>query len=185
LGAFEDRIAAGLGLGRHASVVTELDRLIGANPYREGLHGLRMLALYRAGRQAEALDAYQRTRRMLDEELGVAPGPQLETLHRQILHHAPELDRPAAVRPEPVPVGRGDEAGPAPDPEHTLVGRTEQLSSLERALAARVNGRGRLVLLTGEPGVGKTRLAEELGRRAAGGAVAWGRCGEEPGTPPF
>jgi DNA-binding SARP family transcriptional activator len=185
LGAFEDRIAAGLALGRHAAVVTELDRLIGAHPYRESLHGLRMLALYRAGRQAEALDAYQRTRRMLDEELGIEPGPELSTLQRQILNHAPELDRPAAVRPEPVPVERGDGAGPAPGPEDPLVGRAEQLGSLERALATTVDGRGRLVLLTGEPGVGKTRLAEELGRRAVGVTVAWGRCGEEPGAPPF
>jgi len=169
--AFEDRIAVGLALGRHASIVAELDRLIGAHPYREGLHALRMLALYRSGRQGEALDAYQRARRMLDEELGVEPGPQLATMHRQILDHAPELDRPtAAVRPGPVPAGRGD--GATPDAEHTLVGRAEQLSSLERALVATADGGGRLVLLTGEPGVGKTRLAEELAARAAGVAVA-------------
>jgi DNA-binding SARP family transcriptional activator len=185
LAAFEDRVAAGLALGRHASVVTELDRSIAANPYRESLHGLRMLALYRAGRQADALSAYRDARRMLDEDLGVQPGPQLERLHQQILNHAPELDRPATVRPEPVGAADPPPPDPADPPGQTMVGRADQVAVLARALAATVAGRGRLVLLAGEPGVGKTRLAEELARRADGAAVAWGRCGEEPGAPPF
>jgi DNA-binding SARP family transcriptional activator len=180
LGAAEDRIAAGLALGRHAGVVSELDQLIGANPYRESLHGLRMLALYRAGRQAEALEAYQRIHRVLREDLGVEPNPRLDRLHRQILEHAPELDLAPAIRSGPADAGPRD----APEPADALIGRAEPLKALRGALAAAVDGHGRLVLLTGEPGVGKTRLAEELGRHAAV-TVAWGGCGEEPGAPPF
>jgi DNA-binding SARP family transcriptional activator len=185
LGALEDRVAAGLARGHHATLIPELDHLVGAHPYRESLHGLRMLALYRSGRQADALRAYQETRRMLSEELGIDPGPQLDMLHQQILSHAPQLDRAPALRAEPAAGVGAARTEPASDPDHTLVGRAEQVSSLERALGATVTGRGRLVLLTGEPGVGKTRLAEELARRATGVAVAWGRCGEEPGAPPF
>ncbi len=185
LGALEDRIAADLARGRPAIDLAELDQLTKAHPYRESLHGFRMLALYRSGRQAEALSAYQDVRRMLNEDLGIDPRPQLEVLHQQILRHAPDLDQAVARWSAPDTAVHAAEAGPVPDPERTLVGRTTQLSSLDRALAASVAGHGRLVLLTGEPGVGKTRLAEELARRSTGVAVAWGRCGEEPGAPPF
>jgi DNA-binding SARP family transcriptional activator/tetratricopeptide (TPR) repeat protein len=176
--ALEDRIVADLGRGRHAAVVPELERLVATHPYREGLHGLRMRALYGCGRQAEALAAYRDARRVLREELGVDPTPRLEALHQQILGHAPELDSAlsAPARPEPVPPTA---------PERTLVGRAEQLAALERALAAAKAGSGRLVVVAGEPGVGKTRLAEELAELAEGVAVAWGRCAEEPGAPPF
>lgn len=185
LGVLEDRIGADLARRRHSTVVAELDQLVGAHPYRESLHGLRMLALYRSGRQAEALRAYQDARRVLGEELGIDPSPQLDLLHRQILSHAPELDRAAAVRAGPADGDGEGPVAPAPDPQHVLVGRGAQLASLEQALAAAAAGHGRLVVLTGEPGVGKTRLAEEVARRAAGVAVAWGRCVEEPGAPPF
>ena len=98
LGALEDRIAAGLALGRHAAAVAELDRLVANHPYRESLHGLRMLALYRSGRQAEALRGYRETRDLLGDELGIDPSPELELLHQRILGHAPELDRPVKAR---------------------------------------------------------------------------------------
>jgi DNA-binding SARP family transcriptional activator len=185
LGALEDRIAADLARRRHAAIVAELDQLVAAHPYRESLRGLQMLALYRCGRQAEALRAYHETRRLLSKELGIDPSPRLDSLHQQILGHAPELDEAPAMRTDPVEEVRAEPAGPAPDPERTLVGRAEHLNSLELALGAAVAGRGRLVLLAGEPGVGKTRLAEELARRANGVTVAWGRCDEEPGAPPF
>ncbi|MEV6495505.1 AfsR/SARP family transcriptional regulator, partial [Actinoplanes sp. NPDC051633] len=122
LGALEDRMAAGLALGRPAAVVADLDRLVVAHPYRESLRGLRMLALYRAGRQAEALGAYQETRALLSDELGIDPGPELELLHQRILGHASELDGPAESRAVPV-------APPEPRPD-LLVGRDEQLAAL-------------------------------------------------------
>ena len=163
LAALEDRIAADLALGRPAAVVAELDRLIAGQPYRESLRGLRMLALYRSGRQAEALRTYQDVRRLLGDELGIDPGPELERLHRQILGQAVSLDpptRPSSVVPS------------MPDPD-LLVGRDRELGELRRAA-----GTGRMVLISGEPGVGKTRLAGEL-------PAVWGRCDEEQGAPPF
>lgn len=195
--ALEDRIAADLACGRHAAVVPELDRLAADHPYREGLHGLRMRALYGGGRQADALSAYRHARRVLAEELGVDPTPRLEALHQQILDHAPELDAPqllpARPAPAPPPATGGTPTGgtfvgrPAvpPAPGSTFVGRAAPLAALERALAAAKAGSGRVVVVEGEPGVGKTRLAEELARGAEGVAVAWGRCAEEPGAPPF
>jgi hypothetical protein len=91
-GCVRDRIAADLARARHAAIVPKLDQLIAAHPYRENLRGLYMLALYRAGRQAEALRAFQETRRILSEELGVDPSPRPDTVHQQILSNAPELD---------------------------------------------------------------------------------------------
>ena len=176
LTAIEDRMSAGLALGRAAAVVAELDRLVAAHPYRESLHGLRMLALYRAGRQADALDAFRTTRDLLARDLGVEPGPALELLHRRILGHAPDLESPATPAAAAVP--------PAAAPAR-LVGRAEQLAVLRRAVDDAVAGRGGVVLVDGEPGVGKTSLAEELMRRVGGVTVAWGRCAEEPGAPPF
>lgn len=89
--AVEARIQADLALGNHAGVIGALETLIRENPYREELRALQMLALYRSGRQAEALRAYQRTRRFLGEELGIDPSPELRTLEQQILEQDPAL----------------------------------------------------------------------------------------------
>lgn len=94
LSAVEDRIEADLALGSHHDLISELEALIARNAFRERLHGQLMLALYRAGRQAEALDAYKRARRTLVEELGIEPGQELQRLEGQILNHDPALDRP-------------------------------------------------------------------------------------------
>ncbi|MGV1009456.1 MAG: BTAD domain-containing putative transcriptional regulator [Dermatophilaceae bacterium] len=91
LAATEIWSQAGLELGRHASLVPELRRLTEAHPLREGLHAARMLALYRSGRQAEALEAYRQVRFLLDDELGVQPGAQLRTLQERILRQDPAL----------------------------------------------------------------------------------------------
>lgn len=101
LQALETRIDADLHLGRHAEIVAELRKTVGTHPLREHLHGLLMLALYRDGRQAEALVAYQAARRMLVEELGTEPGAALRRLHHQVLTadsglDFPETDQPAA-----------------------------------------------------------------------------------------
>jgi DNA-binding SARP family transcriptional activator/streptogramin lyase len=99
LSALEDRIEADLALGRHEEVVGELESLARAHPLRERLQGLLLLALYRCGRQAEALEAYRGTRRRFAEELGVEPSPTLRQLERAILEHDPSLEPPRPHRP--------------------------------------------------------------------------------------
>ena len=94
LSAVEDRIDADLALGRHAGVVGELKALVAVYPLRERLQGQLMLALYRSGRQAEALKVYRAARRTLVEELGLEPGPELQRLERAILHQDTSLDPP-------------------------------------------------------------------------------------------
>src|SRR5262249_25493419 len=108
LSAQEEWVEAELALGRHAEVMPELEALVRYNPLRERLLGQLMVALYRSGRQAEALHAYQEGRRALSEELGLQPSERLRTLERQILDHDPGLaprphDRPRAV---PAPIWR-------------------------------------------------------------------------------
>ncbi len=97
LAAVEDRVDADLALGRHADVVGELELLVARNPYRERLRRQLMLALYRSGRQADALASYRDARRVLTEELGLDPGPELRELERQILAQDEALSAP--VRP--------------------------------------------------------------------------------------
>ena len=94
LSAIEDRIDSDLALGRHADVVSELEVLVAQHPLRERLHGQLMIALYRSGRQAEALEAYQAARRTLVEELGLEPGPGLQRLEHAILQQDASLERP-------------------------------------------------------------------------------------------
>ena len=96
LTAIEARIDVLLALGRHSLVVGELDELIAANPLRERLHAQQMLALYRCGRQADALAVYRQLRQVLDDEIGVEPAPPLRELHQAILTHDPSLTDGAA-----------------------------------------------------------------------------------------
>jgi YVTN family beta-propeller protein len=96
LSAVEQRIEAELALGHHAQVIGELESLVGRHPFRERLRAQFMLALYRSGRQAEALDAYQDARRALVDELGIEPGEELQELQSRILAHDPALGRPGA-----------------------------------------------------------------------------------------
>jgi DNA-binding SARP family transcriptional activator len=196
--ALEDRLAADLDLGGHAAAVAELEELAGRYRFRERLAGLLMLALYRSGRQGEALQAFAAARRALADELGIDPGRWLRQLETGILRQDPELDwTPPPAEPGPPPGETGGPAGEAcptlaapvtrsPQPAaDELVGRDDQLAALEGVLAGARGGRGRVVLVAGEPGIGKTRLAEEAARRgaAAGMQVAWGRCHEGDGAP--
>jgi len=95
LTAIEARIEADLALGHHDALVAEFETLVAAHPYREGLRAQLMLALYRSGRQAEALETYRRARRAFSEELGIEPGPRLQELERAILRHDPSLELPS------------------------------------------------------------------------------------------
>ncbi len=114
LDAREAAIDGALADGRHAEVLAELDDLIRAHPLRERLRGQRMLALYRCGRQAEALDAYRDARRVLLDEVGLEPGPELRRLNDAILSQDPELDGP------PAPVRRVPDR-PRPRPRRLLI----------------------------------------------------------------
>ena len=183
LAAIEGRIDADLALGRHHEVVDELYQLVEAEPLRERLWAQLMLALYRAGRQGESLRAFTRLRAVLDDELGIEPGPDLKRLEEQVLLQKPELDWK--------PPARSISTGPAPGAtgrrRPPLVGREPELRALAGHLDSALRGEGRVVLVRGEPGIGKTRLAEELAsmaeQRAA--AVLWGRCVEDAGTGPY
>jgi YVTN family beta-propeller protein len=99
LAALEEELDADLALGRHAEVIPELEALVRSNPLRERLAAQLMLALYRSGRQAEALETYRRTRRRLVEELGLEPGRKLQGLERAILSHDPQLEPPLPPSP--------------------------------------------------------------------------------------
>jgi DNA-binding SARP family transcriptional activator/predicted ATPase len=191
-GACEALMEAELAAGGHAGVVGELERLVGEEPLRERRWELFALALYRCGRQADALRAIATVRATLREELGLEPGVALRQLEQDILQQAASLDSPAPIdagTAEPLAARAGTPAPflPGADPGWPLVGRRAELAELERALDRSQGGRGAVVLVAGEPGVGKTRLATELVQRAGvrGVAVAWGRCYEGEGAPAF
>jgi DNA-binding SARP family transcriptional activator len=203
--ATEDRIDADLRLGRHAAVVGELGELVASHPLREQLRHHMALALYRSGRQAEALRILDDARRTLRNQLGIDPGRPLVELETAILNQDPALDlaRPAGGYPTgevPVVPAATPEAAPAPVPDAAvviaaapplapgarLVGREAEvrqvLAALDESLAA-----PRIVLVEGEPGIGKTRLLEELGSEATarGMTVLWGRAFEGGAAPAF
>jgi predicted ATPase/DNA-binding SARP family transcriptional activator len=162
LAALEARVEADLAAGRHAELVGELQRLVSEHPLRERLHGQLMLALYRSGRQADALQAYQDARATLVDQLGIEPATELRDLHQAVLTHAPRLDMP---RPGVVPPAVNGMTGVSAPPTR-LFGREEDLERLGN-LVGQPNTR--LLTLLGPGGVGKTRLAIEAARRLAGG----------------
>jgi predicted ATPase/DNA-binding SARP family transcriptional activator len=188
LAAIEDRVEADLACGRHSGVASELDGLVAAHPLRERLCGQRVLALYRCGRQADALQAYQDLRGRLAGELGIDPNPGLARLHEAILRQDPELDwhpagnagaaaGPAAAdEAPPARGGAARQADPAPAagqaqqppgwlPAETtsFIGREAELATIEELL-----GLSRLLTLTGPGGSGKTRLAIKAGEQSVG-----------------
>jgi DNA-binding SARP family transcriptional activator len=193
LSVLEMRCAALLGVGAHEMAVAELEAFVQTHPLREYACELLVLALYRAGRQAEALEVLRTTQMRLAEELGIDPRPTLKQLEWEILNQAPTLDwqpPPAgpAVRatdaPAATPRVRGTDppATPVTDKE-IFVGRDRELAQLADALAAAAD-QGRVVTVSGEPGSGKTCLLRRFAEQS-GVPVLSGTCPEHVDAPPL
>jgi WD40 repeat protein/DNA-binding SARP family transcriptional activator len=195
LTALERRIEADLALGQDGALVAELEELVREHPLREQLCCQLMLALYRAGRQAEALDAYQATRRRLDEELGIEPSPALRELERKMLRHDAALERPLR---EDRPVAGGDRQ-PGPERRNPykglrpfgeadaadFFGREE----LTRLLVDRV-AESRFLAVVGPSGSGKSSvvragLVSQLRRGGLPGSESWHIAVLAPGAYPL
>ena len=181
LQSHELRVQALLALGRHGLVTGELEALVIAHPLRERLWELLALAQYRSGRQGDALATLRRARDVLAEELGVDPSPALQQLEADVLEQSPALAAPpGSAPPAPVPV-RAAAGVPA------FVGRSTALRELEDVLDGVVAGHGGTALVSGDAGIGKTRLVTELAAVAArrGARVLWGRCHEADFSPAY
>ena len=182
----EDRIGVRVDLGDGSDLVGELEALVAVHPLRESLWSLLITALYRAGRQADALTAYRRVRHQLHEELGIDPGLELQELEQRVLRQ----DRTLTLLPQPNPTApplRGN----VPSVAGLLVGRDADLADVAGLVASH-----RVVTVVGPAGVGKTRLAVEVARRtpspggswlvrldsARSGASAWRTVGEALGV---
>ncbi|MEU0008952.1 BTAD domain-containing putative transcriptional regulator [Streptomyces sp. NPDC006314] len=167
LNLVESRLDMDLEQGCHAEAVSELTALTAAHPLRERLRELLMLALYRSGRQAEALAVYADTRRLLAEELGVDPRPGLRELQQRILQADPALAEPSAPAAEPAAAPVRPAQLPASVPDFT--GRTTFVSELSEVLSSASETEGRVMAvsaLAGIGGVGKTTLAVHVAHRA-------------------
>ena len=159
LGALEARNDAELQLGRHVRLVAELEGLVAAEPTRERLVGQLMLALYRSGRQADALAVYQRARTRLAEELGLEPGPALRALQVEVLEQAEGLEPGIVASDAPMWSAKA----PLPAAATSTIGRELEIDAISSLLC---RSDVRLVTLVGPGGVGKTRLAMAVGRAA-------------------
>jgi DNA-binding SARP family transcriptional activator/tetratricopeptide (TPR) repeat protein len=206
LTAFEARFDALLALGRHVDVVGELERATDEHPSREGLARRLMIALYRSGRQADALRAFARTQAVLSEQLGLDATPELVELQTAILNHDPDL----ALPPSPAPpvaappdvtvidvatatateTAPGRSPVPLPGPAlrcgtSDFVGREGQLAALHRIWDGVLAGQSHFVLLVGEAGAGKSRLAARFAAEVheQGAVVLWGRATAEAIVP--
>jgi DNA-binding SARP family transcriptional activator/tetratricopeptide (TPR) repeat protein len=165
MAALEECLDVELRLGRHRELIGELTAAVAEHPLRERLRGLLMLALYRSGRQADALEVYRRGRESLVEELGLEPGGELRELERAILTGSaplaeqPVAERPGAAVPRLLPTDIAD-----------FTGRDELVEAIERRLVESDPERGAVpvIVLAGAPGIGKTTLAVHLAHRLAG-----------------
>jgi DNA-binding SARP family transcriptional activator len=175
---FEARAEAMLALGRAPLVIGELETLLAEHPFRERAWHLLAVALYRSGRQADALAAVRRARDALVDELGVDLSPELQRLEADLLAQAQSLDGPVAstLRPRL----QATEAG-------GQVGREDVLATLRGQTAQLLAGTGSTMVVTGEAGIGKTRLVLTAAEEAEllGVRVLWGRCHEADVSPAY
>jgi predicted ATPase/DNA-binding SARP family transcriptional activator len=153
----EDRLEADLALGHHAEIVGELEEAVAAEPLRERSRAQLMLALYRSGRQADALRQYQEARRVLGDELGLDPGPELRRLEAAMLAQQPSLDLPRELIPA---LSKRRRRANLRAPLTPIIGREKELAELNALICAH-----RLVTVVGPGGAGKTRLAVETALR--------------------
>jgi DNA-binding SARP family transcriptional activator len=164
-----------LALGRHAELIPELEARISTDPFRERPHAQLMTALAALGRRADALGVYERARLVLRDQLGVEPGPGLRSLEHT-LRTTSEVTIGTGTPPS-----RADAARRQP-----FVGRSEELARLTASADGVAIGCGAIVLLGGEPGIGKSRLVDELAEQlvgTAGWSVWRGRCPDAQGVP--
>ncbi|WP_433611033.1 BTAD domain-containing putative transcriptional regulator [Prescottella agglutinans] len=183
----EELAVARLAAGRHARATEALTALVEEFPFRERLWQQLILGLYRAGRQADALDAYRRAQSVLRHELGLAPTRELQVLEERILRQDPALDLTPAVAPATTAsVGNAD-VPPSRQPDRVMVGRKSELDLVASRIAGLRSGLAGVTVVVGEAGVGKTMLARAVadGGAAAGFRVAWGRAVEGGSTPAF
>ncbi|QFU91923.1 Regulatory protein AfsR [Amycolatopsis sp. YIM 10] len=152
----EDRIDADLAVGQGSQLLAELTELVARHPTRERLRGSLMIALYRAGRQTDALEVYEQGRLALLDELGIDPGPELCRVHESILRCDPAL-RPAVASRTPRQL---------PSPPSDFTGRVAELSALREALVAR--DAMPVGVISGAGGVGKSSLAHRVAHEVAG-----------------
>lgn len=185
----EGRFEAELALGRHGRMMEELRRFANANPHRESAWTLLMIALYRSGRQHDALDAAKQLRRSLLDDLGIDPSPTIIELIHRILTHAGDLRLDHHQRDNdelPITIWR------APLPSQLvrvltgqIVGRTEEIDSGIESIAQLDSGTPQVTFISGEPGIGKTRLAAELAQRCDHdeAVILYGRSDEDAAVP--
>lgn len=183
LQALERRLQIDLDSGRHRETVSELRGLVSEHPLREQFWMQLMLALYRANRQADALDTYRKLGRILDEELGLSPGEEVQRLHAAILNQDTNLDTP-----NPAPAVTVREPSMLPPDMADFVGRDKEIVAIMELLTPKPPERSlRLVVLSGAPGVGKTALAVHIGHLAAryfpDGDLYVNLLGYAPGSP--
>jgi DNA-binding SARP family transcriptional activator len=174
--AQEMRGEALLDAGKDAEVVPELRRMVVEHPLRERIHALLAIALFRSGRQADALAVLRDLRERLVHELGVDPGPDVAELEQRLLKQDPGLMPRRAAAPAVTP--DADE----------FAGREAELAALDAAFARAQGGQLTTVVVRGEPGIGKTTLVQRFttgGPRAAGADVRWGRCPAAHGAPAY
>ncbi|MFC6421955.1 BTAD domain-containing putative transcriptional regulator [Ornithinimicrobium tianjinense] len=161
LTAEEVHWASEIALGNHHAAIPALETLVKAHPWREGLWSALVLALYRSGRQGDALAAYARARTQLDEDLGVEPGAELRELHRRVLAQDPDLD---LVGLEQLPRG-------LVEPEIPMVGRADELAELTRAWERAARGSTVVAEVVGPEGSGRRRLLQAFASQLAESGV--------------